>query len=296
MAEPSSLRTLREVVFWPALAASVPWRAGYKLLDSIAHRTSLYEADADAALAGASCVTTIGDSADWKRRYRLTRLIDYCDLFLARTRTARWFAKHVDVIGAWPARGPFIAMTFHWGAGLWSIEHMHSHGVPVHFVAVRTRREEFGKDWLAYRYARARNRTVERAGGAPIIYTGGATDSIRRALADGHAVVALYDVPAPMTGRTLQTKVCDRAIRLPAGMARLAVESHATVVAFEMGIDFATGRRKLRIEPPFVATSEQDFADRLALIMTRVLRRDSAAWHFSHLAKHFFGSPSTARD
>jgi hypothetical protein len=137
---------------------------------------------------------------------------------------------------------------------------------------------------------------VEGAGGAPIIYTGGATDLIRRALADGDAVVALYDVPAPMTGRTIQTKVCDRAIRLPAGMARVAAESRVPVVAFEMGVDFTTGRRKLRIEPPFVAASEQDFADRIALIMTRVLRRDSAAWHFSHLAKHFFGSPATARD
>ena len=78
-------------------------------------------------------------------------------------------------------------------------------------------------------------------------------------------------------------------IELPAGIAQVAVESKAPVVPFEMGIDFASGRRQLRIDPPFVAADEQQFADRVASVMTRILRRDSAEWHFSHLAEQFFG-------
>ena len=240
MAEPASLRSLREVVFWPALAASWPWRLGHKLLDEIARRTGLYDAEVDAALASASTVTSIEDSADWKRRCRLTRLIDYCDLFLVRTRSRRWIAKHVDVTGKWPDRGPFIAMTFHWGRTV--VDRAHA---------------------LA-RNASALRRVVRRAGLDDWSYA--ADESVRSA------------------------------IQLSAGMARLAVESRLPVVAFEMGVDFATGRRSLRIEPPFVATDEQDFAHRLALIMTRILRRDSAAWHFSHLAGHFFGPPAAVRE
>ena len=69
---------------------------------------------------GAAMVAPIGDAREWKKRYRLIRLVDHCDLFLVRTRTRRWFRKHVDVDGAWPASGPFIAMTFHWGCLLYT--------------------------------------------------------------------------------------------------------------------------------------------------------------------------------
>jgi hypothetical protein len=293
MAESPGLKTFREIVLWPALAACLPWPAGFRMLRRIADRASLYAEPTAAALAGARMVEPVDNAPEWELRYRLTRLVDHCDMFLVRTRSRAWFERYVDVTGEWPARGPFIAMTFHWGAGLWSIGAMHAKRVPVHFVAVRTAREAFRDDWVAYRYTRARNRTVERAGGAPIIYTGGASAEIRRALAEGHAVVALYDVPSAMTGRTLRTTVCGREIALPAGLAGIAADAGVPVAAFDMGIDYVSGRRRLRIQPPFIARSAQDFADRLALTMTRLLEEDTAAWHFSHLAPHFFRADAT---
>jgi hypothetical protein len=282
------MTTFREVVAWPLLAALMPWRVGFRLLDAVATRAELHPEATAAALAGAASIGPVGDPVDWARRYRLTRLVDHCDLFLVRTRGRRWFARHVTVEGEWPRDGPFIAMTFHWGAGLWALDDIRATRRPVHFIAARFAEADFDGDRVAYRYARLRNRTVERAGGAPIIYTGGASAAIRAALVAGHAVAALYDVPPALTGRTLSTRVCGRGVVLPAGFATLAVETGVPVAPFAMRTDFRTGARSLTIEPGFVAPTAQAFADRLGESLTRLLGEDTAAWHFSGLAPQFF--------
>ena len=280
-------------MLWPALGAALPWTAGFRLLDRIARDRALYRQATSEARHGAATIAPIDRDSAWDRRYRLTRLVDHCDMLLMNTRSQRWFRRFVDVAGVWPEKGPFIAMTFHWGAGLWALADMHERGLAAHFVAARIDPNQFGHDWVAHRYAKWRNRTVERAGGAPIIYTGGASAGIRSALSAGRVVVALYDVPASMTSSTLQTTVCGRPVRLPAGMANLAAQTRVPVVGFDMGIDYTTGRRKLRIERPFIAANAQDFADRLAAAMTRLLHLDTAAWHFSGLAPQFFAADPT---
>jgi hypothetical protein len=294
MSESVQWRTFRESVYWPALAATLPWRQGFRLLDKLARRDDICSSATEDALAGARSLGRIEDEQDWKRRFRLTRLVDHTDMFLVRTRGLHWFERHVKVTGQFPSTGPYIAMTFHWGAGLWAIARMHAAGVPVHFVATRVQRESFHGDAVAYRYAVMRNRTVERAGGAPVIFTGGAAAAIESALSEGHVVVALYDVPAPMTTSTLATTVCGRSVELPAGMANIAMRTGVPVVGFDMGLDYQSGRRNLNIDAAFRPVSAQDFANRLGRAMTRLLTSDTAAWHFSGLAGHFFGESTRA--
>ena len=286
----SPLRTLKESVVLPALAAALPWAWGFALLRRFAAGDDLYPELAQAACDGAATVCPVGDRRAWKQRYRLIRLVDHCDMFLVRTRSRRWFRRHVDVEGAWPASGPFIAMTFHWGAGLWALDDLRASGVPARFLSARIDPAGFNGDWVAHAYARSRNRTVESAGGAPVIYTGGATQAIRRALDESHAVVALYDIPATPDHATLRTMVCGRVVELPAGLANLAVTTGVPIVPFSMGVDCATGRRQLRIDDAFRPANAQDFADRLADALTRLIRTDTAAWHFSALAPQFFAA------
>ncbi|MBK7471334.1 MAG: hypothetical protein IPI73_12615 [Betaproteobacteria bacterium] len=286
----SVLRTLKESVALPALAAALPWAWGFPLLRKFAASDNLYSELAEAACTGAATVCPTGDRRVWKQRYRLIRLVDHCDMFLVRTRSRRWFCRHVDVEGAWPDHGPFIAMTFHWGAGLWALGDLRASGVLARFLSAGIDPARFHGDWAALAYARSRNRTVESAGGAPVNYTGGATQAIRRALGEGHAVVALYDIPATPDHATLRTMVCGRIVELPAGLANLAATAGVPVVPFSMGVDCATGRRQLRIDDAFRPASAQDFADRLADALTRLIRTDTAAWHFSALAPQFFAA------
>jgi hypothetical protein len=290
----SRMRTLRETVLLPALAAALPWAWGFGLLRKFAASDDLYPELTETACNGAMMVSPISDIREWKQRYRLIRLVDHCDMFLVRTRTWRWFRKHVNVDGAWPKSGPFIAMTFHWGAGLWSLADMHSAGLSARFLSARLDKSQFHGDWVAHTYARCRNQTVESAGGAPVIYIGGATQAIRLALAEGHVVVALYDVPASQTHATLLTKVCDRLVELPAGLANLAVASGVPIVPFAMGLDYQSGRRRLKIEDSFLPASAQGFADRLAASLTRLIRQDTSAWHFSGYAPEFFAADTAA--
>jgi hypothetical protein len=282
------------MVLPPALAAALPWRSGFRLLRKFAASDALYPELTDAACAGAMTVSPIADHAEWKLRYRLIRLVDHCDMFLVRTRSRRWPLRHVDIDGAWPQQGPFIAMTFHWGAGLWALADLHSRGLPVRFVTARLDKAQFHGDPVAHAYARCRNRTVEIAAGAPVIYTGGATQSIKAALDQGQVVAALYDIPAANTHSTVLTKVCGRLVELPAGLANLAVAAGVPVVPFAMGLDYQTGRRRLEIEEPFRPASAQEFADRLAESLSRLLRRDTSAWHFSGYAPQFFAADVAA--
>ena len=55
-----------------------------------------------------------------------------------------------------------------------------------------------------------------------------------------------------------------------------------------MGLDYLSGRRRLTIEEAFQPTSAQEYADRLAETLSRLLRQDTAAWHFSSYAPQFF--------
>ncbi|MBK7470969.1 MAG: hypothetical protein IPI73_10455 [Betaproteobacteria bacterium] len=287
--------TLWESVLIPGSAALLPWDMGFRRLAAHARDANLYREACEAAYAGAKTIFDIRDAEDWKRRYRLVRLVDHCDLFLVRTRSHRWLRRHVDVEGAWPTSAPFIAITFHWGAGLWSLAHLHAQGFRAHLLSAPVDRAMFHGDSVAYAYARERNRTVAIAGGAPVIYTGGAstTSGIQAiaALRRRDVVMALYDIPADPSGdkrSTLLTRVCERPVRLPAGLARIAATERAMVVPFSMGFDYRSGRRRLRIEESFVAADAQMFADRLGQSLTRLIRGDSAAWHFSALAPQFF--------
>ncbi|MEP7084734.1 MAG: hypothetical protein ABI854_08355 [Betaproteobacteria bacterium] len=274
----------------PAAAAILPWTLGFRLLRRFARNADLFPELTEAACNGALTVSPIEDVTAWKQRYRLIRLVDHCDMFLLRTRSRRWLRKHADVQGEWPSKGPFIAMSFHWGQGIWALADLHSIGPPVRLLAARLDKSEFGDDWVSYAYARSRNRTVELAAGAPIIYVGGARRQLESALADGHIVLALYDLPPTAGHSTLLTRVCERVIKLPSGLASLAAASGVPIVPFSLGIDYETGRRQLRIEEPFLPADAQEFADRLAVSLTRLIRMDTAAWHLSSHAPHFFAA------
>ena len=285
-------RSLRELAVIPGVSALLPWPLGFRWLSWQAGNDALYRETCDAAAAGAGSVFEIGNPEVWKRRHRLVRLVDHCDLWLTRSRSISWLDRHVDVDGAWPRQGPFIAMTFHWGAGLWALAHLHRQGLRARFLSARIDPAAFHGDFIAHRYARMRNAAVEKIGGGPVIYTGGASSSITDALNAGDVVVALYDLPADDRRSTLTTTVCGHPVRLPAGMARVAAAGSVPVVPFAMDFDEATGRRRLRIEPAFTPGDPQAFADRLGQSLSRLLVENSAAWHFAAFAPRFFASPS----
>jgi lauroyl/myristoyl acyltransferase len=132
---------------------------------------------------------------------------------------------------------------------------------------------------VRFRYVEARIRATERASGAPVIYTGGATGEILATLSAGTSVVALCDVPVPPGRSALEAPAMGRTLHLPAGLARLACRERIPVVVFHGGVDAAGGRRRIVVEAPTVFDDPQTMAEHLAGVLVSLLRDDAPAWH-----------------
>ena len=195
------------------------------------------------------------------------------------TRGVRWFNAQADVTGTWPATGPFLAVTFHWGAGLGALAHLANAGHGARFLSGRFADADFGNDAWRVRYVKLRGRAVESATGAPVIYTGGASAHIDDAFARGTTVIALCDVP-PAAGRSaIAASLNGLRLRMPLGLARLACARGMPVVCFVAGVDRATGRRRLAIDEARVFSDPASLAAVLAARLGSALERDAAAWH-----------------
>jgi len=273
---------------WPAIAAALPSRERFRLLAHVAgsDRVVFPEEAAAYALAmrfGYARLPETGsdraDEATWRRAWRLVQLVDHADLFVALTRGRRWFSGQADVRGNWPATGPFLAVTFHWGAGLGSLGHLANAGHRAHFLSGRFGEADFGNDSWRMRYVRLRIRAIESATGVPVIYTGGASSQIADAFSRGTSVVALCDVPVPAGRSAIAAPRNGLLLRMPLGLARIACARRIPVVSFVAGVDRATGRRHLEIDVARVFSEPMSLAEVLADRLESHLEHDAAAWH-----------------
>jgi len=272
---------------WPALAALLPWPAGMRLLDRMASsglrlrneeaawrqatrhaRTHLPEAQGHSA-----------DEARWRRAWRLTQLVEHADLFLGLTRSSAWLRRHVDVTGAWPERGPFLAVGNHWGAGLWALRHLRASGHRARFLLRGISESDLEQDRWLTRYMKLRVIATRRALGTALIYTGNASEEIARSWASGTSVIALFDVPPDRARTSISAALGRGRIKVPLGLMRLACERGIPVVSFAAGVDRATGRRTLTIGAAQTWNDADSLAASLARRLDALLTQDSAAWH-----------------
>jgi hypothetical protein len=273
---------------WPALAAALPWPAGFALLARVASADRVRFETEDAAYAQARRFGGTGlpdagaaNAAAWRRAWRLVRLV---------SRSDRWLDRNVSVHGAWPTSGPFLAVTCHWGAGLWALRHLARAGNRSRFLARRLSKAEFGGDPGRRRYMHMRIRATERASRAPVIYTGGATAEIAAALDEGTCIVALCDVPLTAGRSKIEVPFRGGRLTMPRGLIALACARNAPVVLFSAGIDRSTGQRRLDIAPAGIFRDPVVMAGALARWLDDLLARDAPAWHMWPYAAELFGS------
>ena len=231
----------------------------------VAGRTALPELDPSAV-----------DSAAWLAAWRLTHYLDRADLFVFLSRSRGWVRRHVDVVGTWPAPGPCLAVSAHWGAGLWALDLLRRAGHRPRFLA---RRPGVDPDRMHAAYVRLRASAVARATGAPLVYTEGASSEIARSWADGGTIVGLFDAPAAEGRNLVRVPFGNSHLRLARGLARLACEHRIRVFEFAGGIDRVTARRTITIGAARVWDDEEALARHWASELDRLLRNDSAAWH-----------------
>ena len=265
---------------WPPLVAFLPGRLAHRLCLWLAGRPRLFPLDQADALP--TVPDASGSSASireqWRARHRLIHLVDRADAWLSRFRPDKWLDEAVDQRGdEWP-QAPFVAVTFHFGAGLWALRDIARQRGPIAFLSTRFDRSAFRASPIAYYAARWRMGEVARAGGAPVVYTGGSRRAMRVALARGVSVAGLIDVPPGQTRGFLPVSFLGETAWFPCGLVELARDAEVPLVAFAMGLSGDSMRRVLTIRVIGPGPIEVQLAEVVGLLEAAIAE-DPSAWH-----------------
>ncbi|MEO5672710.1 MAG: hypothetical protein ABIR26_18640 [Ramlibacter sp.] len=289
-------RDLFELFLLPALAALLPWRVAFRLLRRAALHLRPYREAADVALAQASGRGWMGEAPRWVLVRRLVTLVDHADLFLAKTRSDAWMARHLDVHGEWPAAGQAgLICTFHIGAGMWGLRHARASGLKAHAIVAPLEGAHFGGRSVLLAYARARTAEVARSLGCPTLDMSVSLRPVLQALRRGEQVVAAIDVPADQVSASEEIKLLGLRARVPRGLLRLAVDQALPVTVYITGLDVATGMRTLHIHQLGVRNDLRQLIEEVFAFLDKAIRDDPPAWHFWGEANRIF-VPDQARD
>lgn len=262
----------------PAGIALLPWRVGFALLKRLARSPRLFRAATDPAWDAARPYLGAAHEPEFKFRFRLLRLVDHVDVYLALLRGRRWRARYLVQRGDWPAPGAGVLLTYHWGAGWWIWPALRAHGIAAHFLARQPQGRSLGLTRLSHAFGRLREWSMHRIGGAGALFTGGSAEKIAQAFAQGHALVGMLDLPPAPEQRALPVALLGHEARFPYGLLRLAAGANVPVTLFSVGLDIADGRREIRIETLPAGTAPEAALARYAAHLDARLRDTPAYW------------------
>jgi len=268
---------LVECVGLPAMAAALPWPLAWRAIRALSAHGRAFGAEAERALAACEAHDLVGDHVAWLARHRSIRAVDHVDPAISAARGDRWMARHLRVDGDTLPRGPCVFVGFHYGTGFWSLRYLRRLGHRVSFVSAPIEAAQVHGDPLRKRFLRWRQRRVEAAGGAPIIYVGGSSDRIRSALRNGVSILALIDVPEATTS-TLAVPLLGHRVQFPDGILRIAASEGISLVGYVASLDPRTGARQLQFTR--LSDDPQDALHTLAAMLDAAIREDPASWHF----------------
>ncbi|PXF59233.1 MAG: hypothetical protein C4B58_03700 [Deltaproteobacteria bacterium] len=285
----------KELFLLPGLAALLPWPICFRIFQRLSRLESLYRTETQNALAGANSIEPVLDPKAWASAYRLIRLVDHADLYLLLFRRDFWRHKYVTIDSpGWPqGNKPFLAITFHWGAGMWSLRHLRAQGKKISGLMRGFDRTSFSETCIRYWYAKLRTFGVVRAGVENLVFINGTSMfKLRKAIRSGSCVVGLFDVFVEQQRNVLLTQLFGRRACLPRGLVYLAVKEHIPVVVYTMALDRKTGHRKLRISKPLPIESENVLLNALVGQLEMAISEDPPAWHHWAGVDRFFTDKS----
>lgn len=257
--------------------ALLPWGLTFRLLKRVA-RARQRDADVRAALAVAQSLIDIDDPEGFCFRYALYNLVDDLDLAIGLTRGAAWEKKWVQWRGArFPTHGAFVALTFHFGAGIPAWWALGRHGKGVAWIYEMPACMPRG---VALRLARMRRALVERLGRATPIATGGARMRADAWLEEGGGVMALIDAPHFGRRKVTNVRLLGQRAGLARGLAELAISRSVPVFVYTARLAVDSPQRLVNVSGPLEAGGVDALMQQVAAFLDAELRADPAAWHF----------------
>ena len=286
----TELRDLVETVLVPGLAAVMPWPWCFAIFKQLSRCSFFYRAACTRALAEAQARGwVVGDAEAWLQVRRLITMVDHADHYLVRTRSDAWLKRYMQVQGEWPAPGQAaLCLSFHWGAGMWGLRHLHRAGLNGNALMGNLNREDFPGRTVFYHYIKARKQSVERALGRPHINVAASLRPMLKALRKKEQVVAVVDVPADQVSASQSITIVGLRARVPTALFRLAVEQRIPVTVYLTGLRVSDGQRFLRIRQLGVRQDIDSLLEEVFRDLESAIIEDPAAWHFWSEAGRFF--------
>lgn len=285
---PAEWRLRLQLSWLPRCFAALPWPLAFRLIKLVARLRFLYRENVEPATQAAANAGFAPDRARFAYEQRVYRLVDHTDLYLSRKLGPAYVARFVDRVGAWPdGSKPFLAVTCHWGAGMFALWTLAEAGRATACLAAPLNEDSVKGSPTLLAYGRARLGEVVRICGAPIVSTGEGLRPLLGAIDGGINLLALVDVPTDAIGGGMRVTMLDRTAMLPSGLAKFARRFEVPVVFFTCELDFATGRRLVRIADAFMVGDDLGM-QRIADGIDAAIRRQPAAWSFWQIAPAFF--------
>lgn len=280
-----------ERLLLPAAVAAMPGRLGASLMRRAARLRKVQRGAGEAAriaMTFGSCV----DERAFCERFALYRLLDHADLFLSHTRSFGWFERSTVRSGpVWPVEGAYIAVTFHFGAGMWAMRDLGRHAKGVRWIHAPVTPPHNPVERVVAAVGRARIASVARFAGAPTIPTGGSRRVAEEWLAQGGAVTVLHDAPHFGMRETQEVPFLGRSIHLPTGLAHLAVTTGVPVYFYTTRLELEGFGRRLHVAEPRVFRQPSDFTAAAGRFLEAEVAADPAAWHLWNVLETGFPAP-----
>ena len=284
-----------ELVLLPGLAALLPWPWCFALFKKLARLRWLYRLQVEAALTQARKYGWTGDDeVNWQWIRRLVTLVDHADYYLVLTRGDGWFQRYFAVQGAWypPTHASFL-LTFHWGAGMWSLHHAAAAGLRVHSLVAPVDQKHFAGRWVLRRFAIARTAMMSRISGPPTLDVSASQRPVLKALKAKQQVFAAVDVPADQVSTSRHIQLLGLQARVPKALFRLAVEQRIPVTVYLVGFRLQDGQRYLHIHQLGIYEDIDALIVDVFQVLDQATRDNPAVWHFWGQAQRLFEPADT---
>ncbi|TSE34077.1 hypothetical protein Ttaiw_00137 [Tepidimonas taiwanensis] len=279
----------------PALAA----RLGPRAESWLPPPSGDVQAGALAAKAAAAAVKDERDSAapeadpaPFAMRQARYLLADRVDVYAMTAVGAAGLTRWARIEGDLPKRGAYLALTLHYGAGMWAHAAFgEAHRASRWLYAPVAPPADRWMAWLIQRRLEALQRVM---GHAPLP-TGGSASQIVRWWQSGGGVMALYDVPVHGHRRCVRLNTRRLGpVFIPLGLFQMAAQNRVPVYFYRCWISAPDGLRRVRIAPPLCTDDIGVLLRHAAAWWDEALDHDAAAWHFWPGLSHFQRAPTGA--
>lgn len=275
--------------FVPASVALMPDRLGHAWLRFWARFSQLDDGNTEANWLVAQKTLNIQPEQKeaFIKRARLYALVDWADVYWWNSRSIRWLDRNVLFEGDSIPSEPVMAITLHYGAGLWALPAFSRYSSPLGWVHAPVADVVAKGHRITTWLSRWRVRTVRQIPGVSALSTPGALEKMQQCVTEQGSILGLIDAPFQEKRRCSRIDVLGKRFNMPNGFLRFAVAHHLPVYLFTLTLNEAGDGRIFRGRLLDRSLGFDEMLLELSKWTTESIVYDPAAWHLWRLLDTF---------